>query len=184
MFKKKIKWNSDKLLSLSAMSISFITLMIFVYQTNLMSKQNYLSILPYLSISISNNPADDTFKLELENYGVGPAIIESVTCIYKDKKYDLSDYGDELFTFLKAKAPELDSIKSISYSTLDKGLAIPVNTAHSILEVVDSSSDYLLIRNALGRLLEEGLHYEIVYRSIQDERWLISNNTRGPEKLN
>jgi len=166
------------------MSISFITLVIFVYQTNLMSKQNYLSILPYLSISISNSPVDDTFKLKLENYGVGPAIIESVTCTYKEKKYDLIDYNNEFFTFLKAQAPELDSIKSISYSTLDKGLAIPVNTSYSILEVENSPVDYFLIRDTLSRLLEEGLYYEIVYSSIQNERWMISNNTQGPEKLN
>ena len=31
------------------------TLIIFIYQTNLIRKQNYLSILPYLSISTSDN---------------------------------------------------------------------------------------------------------------------------------
>jgi len=183
MFKTKMKWDSDKIVSLSAMSISIITLIIFIYQTNLMSRQNYLSILPYLSLSISNSPIDGTFKLKLENHGVGPAIIESVTCIYEDKKYDLNEFDDELFTFLTSKAPELDSIKVISHSSLEKGTAIPINTSYGLLEVINSSSDYVLLSTTLNRLIEEGFHYEIIYRSIQDERWLINNDTQGPKKL-
>jgi hypothetical protein len=37
--------------------------------------------------------------------------------------------------------------------------------------------------NSLEQLLDEGLEYDIVYKSIQDERWRIHNNTKGPEKL-
>ena len=183
MAKKKIKWNSEKLLGISAMTISFITLMIFIYQTNLMRKQNYLSILPYLSLSTSNSPVDSRFSLTLENHGVGPAIIESVKLKHNEKVYDLADYNYEVLTFLKAKKPLLDSIKVISYSTLDKGMAIPVNDSYSILEVVGSETDYLLLKNSLDELLETGLRFEIIYRSIQNERWMITNDTQGPEKL-
>jgi len=165
------------------MSISFITLIIFIHQTNLMSRQNYLSILPYLSLSTSNSPVDNTFSLSIENFGVGPAIIESVTLKYKGKSYDLADFDNEVLTFLKAQAPALDSIKIISYSTLDKGLAIPVNQSYNVFEVKESKNDYILIRNNLNRLLEEGLYFEIVYKSIQNERWLIANDTEGPTKL-
>ncbi len=179
-----MKWNSDKIVSLSAMSISLITLVIFIYQTNLMSKQNYLSILPYLSLSISSSPVDGTFKLRLENHGVGPAIIESAMCTFENKKYDLSEFDDELFTFLRAKAPELDSIKAISHSSLEKGMAIPIGASYGLIEVNDSSSDFILLSSTLTRLIEEGLRYEVIYRSIQDERWLINNDTQGPKKLN
>ena len=75
MGKVKINWNSERILSLSAMSISFITLIIFIYQTNLMSKQNYLSILPYLQLSTSNDIEKNTYTLSIQNYGVGHAII-------------------------------------------------------------------------------------------------------------
>ena len=134
---KKIKWNSDKILGISAMSISFITLIIFIYQTNLMSKQNYLSILPYLSISTSDNSANNTFAITLDNYGVGPAIIESTTLRYQGKTEDLSDYNNEFLKYLRAKAPALDSIKGISFSTIDKGIAIPANTKYNILTTKD-----------------------------------------------
>ena len=181
---KKFKWNSEKLLSISAMSISFITLIIFILQTNLISRQNYLSILPYLSLSTSNSPVDSRYSLSLENHGVGPAIIESINIKHNGKTYDLADFDNEVLSFLKIKMPELDSIKAISSSTLERGLAIPVNKSYNILEVKNSKDDYLLITKSLNNLLIEGLYFEIVYKSIQDERWLITNDTQGPKKLN
>lgn len=181
--KKKFKWNPEKLLGISAMTISFITLLIFIHQTNLMSKQNYLSILPYLSLSISNSPGDNSFRLSLDNYGVGPAIIESISIKYQGDEYDLADFNHEVLTFLKAKVPELDSLKVISYSTLERGLAIPANVSYNILEVKNSKEDYLLLHNNLNKLLADGLYFEIIYKSIQNEYWMITNDTQGPKKL-
>jgi len=180
---KKLKWNSDKILSLSAMSISFLTLIIFIYQTNLMSKQNYLSILPYLAISTSNNSANNTYSLSLENHGVGPAIIEQVTLHYQEKQYKLEDYNNEFYAFMASKNPALDSISHVSFSTIDKGMAIPVGEAYNIVTVNDSKDEYEIFKASLQKLLSEGLRFEIVYRSIQNERWVISNETQGPEKL-
>ncbi|MEO0527570.1 MAG: hypothetical protein AAFZ89_10105 [Bacteroidota bacterium] len=183
MRKLKMKWNSERILSLSAMGISFITLIIFIYQTNLMSRQNYLSILPYVSISTTENRAEHTFELNLENYGVGPAIIESVTMLYDNKRYDLEDYDNEIYKFLVSKAPELDSLKSVSSSTLNKGMALPVNITYNALAIIKSPSDYTLITTRLDSLVKKGLDYELIYRSIQNERWSINNDAQGPRKL-
>ncbi|WP_461302982.1 hypothetical protein [Aureisphaera sp.] len=148
-----------------------------------MSRQNHLSILPYLSLTTSNSPVDSKFNLSLENHGVGPAIIESVTIKHKGKSYDLAEFNSEVFTFLKEKVPKLDSIQAISYATLDRGMAIPVNISYTIMEVTNAPKDYLLLRNSLNDLLEDGMSFEIVYKSIQNERWVITNNTKGPEQL-
>ncbi len=181
--KRKIKWNSERILSLSAMSISFITLVIFVYQTNLMSKQNYLSILPYLQVSTSNNPASNTYSLSLKNHGVGPAIIESVVLEHEGKQYNLKDYDNYLFNVLRAISPELDSIGSLDTSTLDKGIAIPANSTYIIFSVYDSEKDYSLIIEKLSAIEEKGLYFEVVYKSLQNERWMIHNTSDGPVKL-
>lgn len=183
MRKLKIKWNSEKVLSISAMGISFLTLIIFIYQTNLIRKQNYISILPYLSVSITENRAQSTFEFNLENHGVGPAIIESVTLFHKGKRYDLANYNNEIFKFLVFRAPELDSIQNSSSSTLESGMAVPINTTINIFKIVKSPKDYPLITNSFNRLLEEGLDYEIIYKSIQSERWMIHKGSQGPEKL-
>ena len=183
MAKTKINWNADRLVSISAISISFITLVIFVYQTNLMSRQNYLSIMPYLMISTTNNTGEHTFELNLKNHGVGPAIMESVTLTYRDKKYDLADYDYYIYGCLVAIAPALDSLKVISSSSLDKGMAIPANTTYNVLKVTDSPEDYQLLAGTINQLLENGLQYEIVYKSIQEERWMIQNDSEGPKQL-
>lgn len=182
MAKQKFRLNSEKLLSFSAMAISFITLLIFIYQTNLMSRQNYLSIMPYLEISTSTSTTKHSFTLDLKNHGVGPAIIESVMINYQGKTYNLEDYGDHLFNFFASVEPRLDSFNAYSFATLDKGMAIPANTAYQIIGVKDSS-DFQIMVSTLERLLDEGMKYEITYKSIQNERWRIHNNTDGPEKL-
>ena len=183
MPKARFKWNSDKLVSLSAISISFITLLIFIYQTNLMRRQNSISIMPYLGLSTTNNTPESNFELLLKNHGVGPAIIESVELEYQGKKYELADYENHLFTLLQAIEPALDSVRYVSSSSLERGMAIPANTVYTVFSVRGSEEDYRLITENLQRLLEEGLDYEITYRSIQGERWRLYNNSEGPERL-
>ena len=164
------------------MSISVLTLIIFIYQTNLMSKQNYLSILPYVQISTSDDKAQNTFSLDIKNHGVGPAIIESVIIYYKGEKHDLKEYNNYLYDYLKTEMPILDSVNFFSYSTLDKGIAIPANSNYNVLKV-ESERDYDLLTKSIAELLSEGLRFEIIYRSIQDERWIIHSNSEGPQKL-
>ncbi len=179
---RKITWSSERILSLSAMSISFITLIIFIYQTNLMSKQNYLSILPYLQVSTSNNSEGNSYLLSVQNNGVGPAIIESVKLQYQGQEYDLKDYDDYLFKFIVSQSSVLDSITNVDTSTLNAGLAIPPNTNYNVFKV-STPKDYQLFLKEFERLLANGLNYEIVYKSILDEHWLIHIDSEGPEKL-
>lgn len=184
MFKTKIKWNSERVLSLTAMVLSFVTLIIFIYQTNLMRRQNYLSILPYIQFATHNNQVEKSFALSLKNHGVGPAILESVTIEYRDRKYDLAKYDNELVKLLTTMAPELDSIRGYAFSTLDKGVAIPANSTYVIMEIKKAPQQYELFTRNLQKLLDNGLQYTIVYKSIQDEHWMIQNNSDGPIKLN
>lgn len=182
MPKQKIRFNSDKILSLSAMAISFITLIIFIYQTNLMSRQNYTSIMPYLEIATSTSHENYSFELNLKNHGVGPAIIESVQMKYDGKNYDLVDFGNHLFKFISSISPDFDRIKSYSSSSLDKGMAIPANVSYNVIAIKDSV-DFQIITSGLEDLLDNGLEYTIIYKSILDERWRIHNDLDGPEKL-
>lgn len=183
MAKFKFKWNSEKMVSLSAMSISFITLVIFIYQINLMRKQNDLSIMPYLMISTTNDSNDHIFELNIKNHGVGPAIIESVIIEYQDERYDLKDFSYSFFHFLKHKNPSIDSIQNFSNATLDRGMAIPANTTYNLFSIKGSATDYRLITGSLYSLLETGMRYEIIYKSIQGDRWKIFNDSEGPETL-
>ncbi len=183
MFKRKFKWNSEKILGLSAMGISFITLVIFIYQTNLMRRQNSLSVLPYLQISISDNAAASSYSLALLNHGVGPAIIESVQITYDNKHYNLKEHNDYFIDFLRAAEPTLDSLVSFSSSTTERGMAIPPGASYPVLSVNNSGKDYHLLKFHLEKMLSDGLEYEVIYKNIQDEKWSINNHSEGPVKL-
>lgn len=183
MSNNKSNWSTEKIVSITAITISIVTLIIFVQQTQIMKRQNYLSILPYLAISTTTNEQAKTFELNLINQGVGPAIIESVTFIYEGERYDLVDYDHYMLNFLQDKIPALDSLENISYASLDRGMAIPANTSYNVIGVKESEKEFDLITQTLSQLLEEGFDYEIIYKSIQHERWKIYKDSEEPERL-
>lgn len=172
-------WNTDRIVALSAIFISLLTLVTFVYQTRLMQKQATLSVLPYLSVSSSYNTGDDpSFKLVLINEGVGPAIIESRKVFFEGREYD-----EEFFEFLNRQLPELDSMENISHASFGYGTILPPGEDLYLIAGFNDRQvvDYLAF--SLNNLNEKDLDYEIVYRSIYGERWKIVNGAGLPEKL-
>lgn len=167
------------------MLVSVLTLVIFIYQTNLMRKQNYISILPYLQFAERNHSSSNIYELSLKNHGVGPAILENVQMIYHGEVEPLTSYDNSIVTYLKSKSSALDSLDNFTFSTLNPGIAIPANQSYSFLKVEENAKDYILLTTAINALLADGLEYKIVYKSIQDERWQIRSNhpSAGPEKL-
>ena len=74
---KKKFWNSDKILSLSAMFISLCTLIVFIYQTELIRVEQHKSVYPYLSLS-NGGSGNINYRYILENKGIGPAVLTSI----------------------------------------------------------------------------------------------------------
>jgi hypothetical protein len=148
-----------------------------------MSRQNYLSILPYLQFAEHDDAPKKSFGLSLKNHGVGPAILESVILEYRGKRYDLKEYNYEVHSFLSSLKPELDSVHYTVIGTLNRGIAIPSNSTYNILGVINSPEDYAIVATAVAELVDNGLRYEIIYKSLQEERWMINNDSEGPEKL-
>ncbi|MDC7998287.1 hypothetical protein [Gilvibacter sediminis] len=169
--------SSDRLLSLVAMCMSLITLVIFVRQTNIMEKESHLGVLPYLAIETSDNSQDKQFRIEIINYGVGPAIIESRVIKYKGKRYDM-----EFPAFLYETFPQMDSIKVLTASTVNQGLAIPAGQARIVMVAGGSQESY---EQFLEIMLElEGddseFEFEINYKSIFEDRWQLNATEREP----
>jgi hypothetical protein len=54
VFTAKKSWNAQKLMSFSAFLISIGTFITFAYQTHLIQKQQFRSVLPYLMINRSS----------------------------------------------------------------------------------------------------------------------------------
>jgi hypothetical protein len=171
-------WTSDKIVAFTALFISLLTLIIFIWQTNLMQKQNHLSVLPYLLMDSSNNGSEFTFAIDLDNHGVGPAIIENSSIHYKGKTYHM-----QFVDFLKEQIPDMDSVATINVTTVQNGLAIPAGGRINMLTVGGGETSYRTFLKIMTELQQDGFGYEIHYKSIYDDQWKITSLTNSPEAL-
>lgn len=167
---KNTNWNTDRILALSAMLISLLTLIIFIYQTNIMREQSRLSVTPRLSFSQQEHVNDSifTYRNYLINKGLGPAIVESVTIIYKGARSDLrfSDFFDTFFPRYREFATMTSDTKLSRGSTLSPGEEVNFFTIIAPIRSAEAFREYL---QADGEILPFDI--EVVYRSIYNERW-------------
>ena len=175
---KKRFWTSDRIVSFSAISISLFTLIVFARQTSIIEKQSRLSALPYLNMETGYNPDEDFITLTLNNYGVGPAIIEEMKISYKGESYEM-DFAD----FLQNNFFKIDSIAVLASASIDKGLAIPASAERVVVKFGGSGERYIKTEKFLRKLERNGFDYEIVYRSIYDDTWRIRKSNDIPEEL-
>ncbi len=175
---KKKFWTSDKLVALSALSISLLTLVIFIRQTNIMEQQSHLSVMPYLMIEGSDQGLDKMYILDLVNHGVGPAIIVDRKISYKGTEYDL-----EFDEFLREHVEGMDSVKIISNSTVHRGLALPAGSTRTIIKIGGGATSYNHFLKVLEQLSTPDFDYKITYKSIYDDRWYIDARDSEPTAL-
>ncbi len=167
----------DRLTSFTAIFVSLSTLIVFIYQTNLIRKQQYTSVMPHLYVGLSGTYTPN-FKIFMENTGIGPAIIESMTVRYKGKEYQM-----DLPTFLYEHAEGMDSLDNVYHSNVPVGTFIPVGRTINMIQVDNSQKDADALMKILTKLESSKFDFEIIYRSVYGERWRIDNNTVYPEKL-
>lgn len=166
--------NTDRLIGFTAILLSLCTLVVFFYQTNLIRKQQYMSVYPYLDIGHSGLHTKD-YAFSIENKGIGPAIIETVR-VGSNKDLKTQDFVSYLLTE-KDKNEFLD----IEYSNLYGGKLI---SQKEIITIIKSNDTLLSTSNRLYALLKsDSMDYEVVYSSIYGERWKVTNKSQAPVKL-
>lgn len=177
MAKKKF-WTPDRIVTILAISISLFTLIVFARQTSIIEKQSRLSVMPYLSMETGYNPHEDFITLTLNNYGVGPAIIEEMNIQYDGKTYEM-DFADFLANDFLSK----DSVTVLASASIDEGLAIPAGSERMAIKFGGSGDRYIKTEKFLRKLERNGFDYEIIYRSIYDDTWRIQKSDDIPEEL-
>lgn len=174
MSEKKRTWNSDKIISLCAMFISICTLIVFVYQTSLVRKQQYMSVFPHVMVGHVSF-ATKNYQLILVNQGIGPAILKDIRVIYKDKVFE----GD-LAQFLEiTQHVNTDSI-DFYYSNIVRDMLIPANEQVVLL---GNKGTQINGKHLFDILHDENLRFELEYESIYGERWKIEDISATPIKL-
>lgn len=171
------KINTDRILGISAMVISILTLAIFIYQTNIMRVQSKLSVKPRLDFTTNfgGNDSIISYQEVIENKGLGPAIVDSIYFVYKNKRYPL-----DTEKLLNAELPKVLEYGYLSqHATLARGMTLSPNEERPIFTYLipakrlDSLYAYLGIANED----ENPFPIEVTYTSIyEDEMWKMNND--------
>ena len=167
---------TDRLIGISAMIISILTLIIFIYQTHIISKKSKLSVKPRLVFETETKTEKGfkTYILTLTNKGLGPAIIQNCTQIYQNINYPLVDF-DHL---IMKKFPDIENEKNCDLSTnrIKQGDIIPVNETITVYELKMTSEINLKISKYLNI---DDLRLEVIYSSMyEDETWRENNDKK------
>ena len=171
---RKIRWTSEKVMSISALFVSAISLFALFYQLNLAREENELiqkqqsaSVLPHLSQWFSQT--NDGFKVIFGNKGVGPAFIKEVKLELKDTIFYNTD---NLLNYLTQKLYSKDSIiVNASTSTFSKGFVLPANETIEIVHIKDPK-EAQIFRSYLQTV---ELDYTILYADVYGAEWTLSN---------
>ena len=170
---KKINISTDRIIGLSAMLISLLTLIIFIYQTNIIRTQSRLSVRPRIAINQSQNTQDSTINLSVEiiNKGLGPAIIESIQIIHEQRKYDL-----DFPAFFKKVYPDIyDFGNLINNTSLSKGSTLSPGESITLFTFSTKLSDLQDLIILLGAAEKYPFEIDIIYASIYDEQWRVNS---------
>ncbi len=174
-----------------AITISALTLIAFIYQTAVISKQQQMSVYPHLMLN-NQKGGSLNYSYILTNKGVGPAIIEKVLITDgSGKMYD--DLGLYLMDTIPEKYHSDFLISNITKGQLispgEKLELMAFNNNRGFETVQDSTNiktkvEPIILSNKLYSLInDQNFFIEIEYRSVYDDKWKINNRTKIPEEL-
>ncbi|MDX1463338.1 MAG: hypothetical protein R3359_09790 [Marinirhabdus sp.] len=189
--KKILKLFDKKNVNYIAIIISILTLVAFIYQTSVISQQQHMSVYPHLMLQ-NQNGGSLNYSYTLTNKGVGPAIIESFRVTSADGKM-----YDDLGLFLLNKLPEKYH-EDILISNVSDGQLISSGEEIELFafnhnrgferrqdtSITKTKVEPLVLSDQIYTILnDQDLKIEILYKSVYNDRWHISNTDKTPSKV-
>jgi hypothetical protein len=172
-------WNSDKIVSVSAIVIGIGSLIVVTYQTNLIRNQTELiqreqrtSVMPYLQFAEST-PTANRYELSLLNSGLGPALINEVRMNIRGDIYSV-----DLFTYFQSNYELTDG--AYTYGRVQQGELIPAETEKILIGADPKDSAFTKFSTAFDK---DDAIFEIAYESLYGEKWLLSSDKNIPMRL-
>jgi hypothetical protein len=151
------------LTSMLALTVSIFALAIGAWQTRLMQNQARASVWPHLEIGYTYNSNSDEngFLWRIDNNGVGPARIETVTLTLDGKP--MKSWPDVL------KALGFNDGMRVSTTSLAGEVIPPSLNRETAIETlrINQREPALAIKNAVGRF-----HMDICFCSVYDDCWI------------
>ena len=155
--------------------VSIVTLIIFIYQTNIMREQSRLEVKPRLvfNTSVQSNDSIVTFSFFLRNKGLGPAIVKKARIIHESEIYplnfdvfldftfpDIESYGNLLTTFSLINEDIISVDETVTLFVFEANTK-DIPKINEYLKLNDS--DYILPWDV-----------EITYESLYEEEWKLN----------
>jgi hypothetical protein len=191
----KMKWDTDRIVSISAMLVGLGSLFIVLYQTTLMREQAKASVLPYLMIAYISD--DHGAYLTMRNVGLGPARIDRIRVLRGGSTFD----GDPYAYYATLSDVNVPADKVYRDRVLP-GMLIPSSTVWQMLGSPNQTAmaDELTRTFALVAVQDpvatntaptgtppaapaEKAVLEIDYASVYGEHWRIRSDRVVPEPL-
>ena len=173
---KKIKINSNRILGLTAMLVSLLTLIIFIYQTNIMRRQSRLEVKPRLvfNTSVQANDSLVTFQFLIRNKGLGPAMIKEAKIIHESNVYplDFDFFIDFVFPDLQGYGNLLSTSSLIGEDIIAVNETLSLFVYQARTDKIPKINTYLNLNDADYILPWD---VEITYESMyEEEEWKLN----------
>lgn len=179
---------TNRIMGISAIFISLISLFAVIYQSYLSKEENEMnriqqsaSVLPYLHDWYSNT--NNEYKLVIENKGVGPAFIKDVVFYGLDPaNKDTLEFksSHQLAAHLENQSSFLDSMP-VTKSSFHKMMLLSPNEEKEIIKYFPQNSSQ---NNKIDDELD--LYYggfKITFEDVYGTAWVLDSNIGFPEKL-
>jgi hypothetical protein len=158
--KSLVRIKPELLVALIAVLISFLTLFVYLYQSNLMKTQQKMSAWPHLTFGPSWG--HDYIIINLMNKGIGPAIIKKVRISIDNEPLDGIH---EIMHFFP------DSLVSeFTYSGLWEGQVVMAGENIQLFK----NNNAKTVKYFLDMVQANRIEFEICYCSVYEDCWISS----------
>ena len=178
--KKKINWSPEKVMSISALFVSAISLFALFYQLSLAREENELirkqqsaSVIPYLQFEEIYNVR--SFSIHLVNKGVGPAFVKSVSFSINDS-IEFDNSTSTLLYLMREQIKKGDSIGYGGSITVKKNTVVQPTENLLVFEITSTiKEDFSGVKNFKDYMNNTPFKFTLIYEDIYGNQWELSN---------
>lgn len=159
-----MSFSASEVIAISAVVVALSAFIVSVWQGISSRKHNRLSVKPLVDINLSTGPSGDA-SVALTNSGVGPALLQSFSVLYQNKKYifNSTKTHNELF---KSIGVDLRQVHWSAGRHL-KDAALGVGESIIMLNIEDTSQCRVQTEKMYEAI--KTMQFEVEYQSIYGE---------------
>jgi len=178
--RKKINWSAEKVMSISALFVSAISLFALFYQLSLAREENELirkqqsaSVLPYLQFESIYSVR--TFRIQMVNKGVGPAFLKKVSFTINDSLH-FDNSTNVLLHIMKKEVNQSDLINYNGSMTIKENTVIQSSESIRVFEIsTKSTDDFSGVENFKNYMNNTPPLFSLIYEDVYGNQWELTN---------